>query len=220
MICNVIATGSKGNAVLLGSSILLDCGVPYKKLEPYVSRLRLVLLTHRHSDHFNPATIRRLHRERPALRFGCCEWLVQYLVDAGVPAKCIDVYFPDEVYHYGAGTSVSPFWLAHDVANCGYRIMYADGKNALYATDTGSLDGVSAPGYDLYMIEGNHQEAELAERIMRKKEAGEFAYEKRVATTHLSRESADAWLAWNAGPNSKVVYLHQHIEEGKDNEFL
>lgn len=212
MTFNVISTGSKGNAVLLDGMILLDCGVPYKLIEPYVRDLRLVLLTHIHGDHFNPATIRRLHKERPTLRFGCCEWLAVPLLDAGVSAKCIDVYNQDMVYSYGA-ISVSPFWLAHDVQNCGYRILSDDGYKALYATDTGSLDGIVARGYDLYMIEANHTEAEIAERIKRKTEAGEFVYEYRAAAGHLSKEKADAWLVQNATPGkSCVVYLHKHEE--------
>lgn len=216
MICDVIATGSKGNAVVLNKMILLDCGVPYKLLEPYVRGLKLVLLTHIHGDHFNPATIRRLHKERPTLRFGCCEWMALPLLDAGVSAKCIDVYTQDLVYSYGDTIGISPFWLAHDVENCGYRIFLGGVSKALYATDTGSLEGIVARGYDLYMIEANHTEEEIAERIKRKTEAGEFVYEYRAAAGHLSREKADAWLAQNATPGkSCVVYLHQHHDENE-----
>ena len=64
MICDVIATGSQGNAVALGDEVLIDCGVPYKRIAHLVPTLKLVLLTHRHSDHFAPTTIRRLHQER------------------------------------------------------------------------------------------------------------------------------------------------------------
>lgn len=212
MICNVIATGSKGNAVVLGRMILLDCGVPYKMIEPYVRDLRLVLLSHIHGDHFNPATIRRLHKERPSLRFGCCEWLVRPLLDARVAAKCIDVYTPDSVYGYDPGVKVSAFCLSHDVDNCGYRV-WIDGESAIYATDTGTMEGISAPDYDYYLVEANHTEAEIADRIQRKLEAGEFVYEYRAAAGHLSREKADAWLAQNATPGkSRVVYLHGHTE--------
>ena len=216
MICDVISTGSKGNAVVLNEMILLDCGVPYKLLEPYVRGLKLVLLTHVHGDHFNPSTIRRLHKERPTLRFGCCEWMVEPLLLAGVSATCIDVYVQDLVYSYGITIAVSPFWLAHDVQNCGYRIFDADGNKALYATDTGSLEGVVAKDYDIYMIEANHTEAEIAERIKRKTDAGEFVYEYRAVASHLSKEKADAWLAQNATPaKSRVVYLHQHQDENE-----
>ena len=70
MICKVkvISTGSKVNAVLLNDEILIDCGVPFRELEPYCKGLRLVLLTHVHGDHFNPETIKRLHILRPAQR--------------------------------------------------------------------------------------------------------------------------------------------------------
>lgn len=58
MTCNVIATGSKGNAVHLGGSLLVDCGVPFKALCGCFRELKLGLLTHLHSDHFNRVTLR------------------------------------------------------------------------------------------------------------------------------------------------------------------
>lgn len=44
----IVQTGSDGNAVIINDNILIDCGVPFKKLEPYAKQLRLVLLTHVH----------------------------------------------------------------------------------------------------------------------------------------------------------------------------
>lgn len=214
MTCDVIATGSQGNAVSLGGKILIDCGVPYKKIAHIVPTLRLVLLTHRHQDHFNPTTIKRLHKERPTLRFGCCAWMAPHLLSAGVSASVIDVYIIGNdapVYQYSDLLSVYPFSLTHDVPNCGYSITYY-GRRILYATDTATLDHITARGYDLYLIEANHTEDEIADRIQRKQETGEYVYEHRVERTHLSRESADAWLAMNAGRNSEVIYLHQHKE--------
>ena len=84
MTYNIISTGSKGNAVVINDRILIDCGVSFKALEPVKKDLRLVLLTHVHSDHFNPRTVRALHKERPTLRWGCCEWMGGPLLGAGV----------------------------------------------------------------------------------------------------------------------------------------
>ena len=217
MTCDVIATGSQGNAVSLGGEILIDCGVPYKKIAHLVPTLKLVLLTHRHGDHFNPTTIKRLHLARPMLRFGCCAWMVPYLLSAGVSPLVIDVYTIGDdapIYKYGELCKVIPFHLLHDVENCGYKISY-NRRKILYATDTSTLDHVRAYGFSLYLIEANHTEEEIADRIQRKTESGEYVYEHRVERTHLSRESADAWLAMNAGRNSKVIYLHQHKEPTK-----
>lgn len=218
MICDVIATGSQGNAVTLGGEILIDCGVPFKKIAHIVPTLKLVLLTHRHSDHFAPTTVKRLHLERPTLRFGCSEEMVPFLVAAGVSPTVIDIYAPlfGCVYAYdNQRILISPFSLVHDVENFGYKITYKR-KQILYATDTSTLDHVTAKGFDLYLIEANHTEEEIDDRIRRKTEAGEYSYEIRAKCTHLSRESADAWLAMNAGRNSQVIYLHQHKPKGEN----
>ena len=41
MTYNIISTGSKGNAVVINGRILIDCGVPFKALEPVKKDLRL-----------------------------------------------------------------------------------------------------------------------------------------------------------------------------------
>lgn len=91
MTYNIVSTGSKGNAVIINEFLLIDCGVPYSKIKPYASKLKLVLLTHIHSDHFCKRTIRTLAKERPTLRFGCGGWLAQALIDCGIDKKNIDI---------------------------------------------------------------------------------------------------------------------------------
>lgn len=215
----IIATGSTGNAVLINSCILIDCGVSWKRLQPYAKQIKLVLLTHVHSDHFKPATVRALHRERPAVRWACCEWMVGPLVEAGVDKRAIDVvspYHKDPAMLYNGIAVVIPEFIPHNVPNCAWHICVPvphDKKtreDIFYATDTSSLDGVVVPNYALYMIEANHTRAEIEERIAAKQVAGEYAYEIEAARNHLSREQAEEWLAQNAGTDSKYVFLHQH----------
>ena len=96
---NIIATGSTGNAVKI-NDILIDCGVSFKKLKDVYKHIKLVLLTHEHSDHFRPSTIRKLAAERPTLRFGCCRWMVPKLIECGVSPTQIDVYDIGKRYDY------------------------------------------------------------------------------------------------------------------------
>ena len=213
MTYNIISTGSKGNAVVINNEILIDCGVPFKKLAPVIKSLKLVLLTHIHGDHFKPATVQALHKERPALRWGCCEWMVQPLVDSGVDKRKIDLFYPEIGFVY-SDLKVEPVVLFHNVPNCGYKITDAADKRLFYATDTGTLAGIEARNYDLYMVEANHAKAELEARMEAKLAAGEFSYEWSAAQNHLSREQALDWLYQNMGPNSQYVFLHQHEEKG------
>ena len=61
----IIESGSSGNATIVENIILIDCGVSFKKLKDYYQELKLVLLTHIHSDHFNKTTLKKLAKERP-----------------------------------------------------------------------------------------------------------------------------------------------------------
>ena len=196
----VLATGSTGNAVVIDGQILIDCGVPYKVVKPVAKALRLVLLTHWHGDHFRKSTLHALAADRPALRFGCCRWMVRPLVETGVKPTNIDLYDFDHRYSYGNFT-VEPVPLVHDVPNCGYKLQLPSGK-VLYATDTNNLHGISAPNFDLYLLEANYED-------------GEFVYERRVLGTHLSKAKCDDFIYRNIRPGGEYVYLHGHVEEEK-----
>ena len=205
----IISTGSKGNAVILNGEILIDCGVPYKSIKPYVKDLKLVLLTHVHCDHFKPETIRKLASERPTLRFGCGKWLAQSLIACGVQKWRIDVYPPNIRNRYTKDFEIAMIPLIHNVPNCGYKL-YINVEKIFYATDCNSLDGIDAKDYDLYMIEANYEDSEIQERIAEKEANGEYVYEYQVLHNHLSKQKADDFIIRNQGTNSRFVYLHGH----------
>ncbi len=210
----IIATGSSGNCVMINGCIAVDMGVPFKALKGIYKRLKLVLLTHIHSDHFKKATVKRLAKERPCLRFACCEWLLDAALACGVDKHNIDVLEIGKKYDYKA-FQVSPVLLYHNVPNCGYRIYFGTEK-LFYATDTAHLDGIKAKDYDLYMVEANYGENDIRERIENKREQDMYAYEANVPGRHLSFEQANDFLIENMGKRSDFVYLHQH-KDGESN---
>lgn len=201
----IINSGSDGNAIVLEDIILIDCGVSFKKLNECYKKLKIILLTHVHQDHFNKKTISKLAIERPTLRFACCEWLIEELVKCGVNKKNIDVLEIGKKYNYKS-FKVIPVKLYHDVPNCGYRI-FINNKKAIYMTDTKTLDGISAKGYDLYLVEGNYEnEEELHQRAI------DTYYENRVKNTHLSKEYTSKWLLENIEEDSEYMFMHEHKE--------
>ncbi len=202
----IINSGSDGNGVIIEDTILIDCGISFKKLRDYYKKIEIVLLTHIHQDHFNKSTIKRLAYERPTLRFGCCEWLVKDLVECGVSKKNIDVYKIGKIYSY-KNFKVIPITLYHDVPQCGYKLKI-NGNKLIYATDTNRIDHIIAQNYDYYFIEGNYEnEEELHQRAENK------YYESRVKDTHLSKVQATEWLIKNMGNKSKYIFMHEHKEK-------
>lgn len=206
MTYDILQTGSKGNAMVINNQILIDCGVPFKKLNLYYKNIALVLLTHQHCDHFNKSTIKRLAKERPTLRFACGKFLVSFLQECGV--RNIDILENDHTYGYGICT-VTPVRLVHNVECFGYKIILGDEK-IFYATDTNSLEHISASNFDYYFVEANYEDEEIMERIAEKEVQGMYAYEHDVLNNHLSKAKCDAWLEINKGDHSKITFMHKH----------
>lgn len=219
MTCEIIATGSKGNAVMVNGKYLFDCGVPYGKLQGFVKKLRVVFLTHIHSDHFQRRTIAKIHRARPGVRFVCGRnLLVPLCTECGVSPQNVIVMESGKTasVHYGPEyIEFQCFDLIHNVENVGWAVTVSGGDNpgrALYATDTQYIP-IDAPGLELYMVECNYHVDELNRRREEKKAQGRFIYEDKVEAAHMSAETVTNWLGKNAGAGSQVVFLHQHIEK-------
>lgn len=199
----VISSNSKGNAVLYHDSILIDCGMPFSKIKPYLHKLQLILLSHQHLDHFNIKTLKKIQFERPGLRIGCGKHMLNLL--NGI--RNVDVYEIGEWYDYDQ-FKLSPIKLYHDCTNVGYRIFKEDHK-LIHATDTAHLNGIEAKNYDLYAIEFNYDEETIYDIIAEKEAKGEFAYEKGAINTHLSEQQARDFIFKNKGEKYEVLRLHE-----------
>jgi len=210
VIYKVINSGSDGNCTILNESIAIDLGISSKKLGDYAKKIKLVLLTHTHSDHFNSLAIRKLAREHPKLKFVCLKHIVPEL-SKHVPKNSIYVLEENKLYDLGI-CKLAAFPLTHDVPNNGWRIQIGNEK-CIYATDTTNLYGITAKDYDLYLIEANYDLEETLRRINEKRMNGEFAYEMRAMNNHLSRQQCDEFLQANMKETSEFVYMHQHKEK-------
>lgn len=199
----IIASGSKGNAVLYHGSILVDVGVPFSLLKPYLHQIQLVLLTHIHKDHINTLTLATLVRERPTLRVGCCPWMADQV--KGI--RNVDFYEIGETYNYGT-FKLSPVKLYHDVPNCGYRIFNGETK-LIHCTDTHTLDGIEAKDYNLFALEHNYNEETIHDIIATLEARGDYAYMKGSLNSHLSEQQARDFFYRNKGEHSQLVRLHE-----------
>ena len=200
----VISSGSEGNAVIYNNAIMVDCGVSFKALQEVKRSLKIVLLTHKHSDHLKLRTLQRLQAERPTLRVACGDFLLEELPCI----KNIDVLQVGKIYDYGA-FKVSPIKLYHDVPNFGWRIFLPNGQKIFHATDTVHLEGITAKGYDLYAIEHNYCEEYIQQAIEEARANGEYTHAYGNINTHLSIQQARAFIEKNRKESSEVLELHK-----------
>ena len=200
----VISSGSEGNAVIYNNAIMVDCGVSLKALQEVKRSLKIVLLTHKHSDHLKIRTLQRLQAERPTLRVACGDFLLEELPCI----KNIDVLQVGKIYDYGA-FKVSPIKLYHDVPNFGWRIFLPNGQKIFHATDTVHLEGITAKGYDLYAIEHNYCEEYIQQAIEEAHAKGEYTHAYGNINTHLSIQQARAFIEANRKESSEILELHK-----------
>ena len=204
----IIGSGSKGNAILVQTKILLDCGVSYSKLARYLKYIKIIFIGHQHKDHILPSTIQRIAYNYPNIKFiTSSSDVVIKLTQARVPKKNIFYLQPKKWYSLGI-MKVKTEPLTHDVENYALKWEY-EGKKGFYATDTSNLDNIDAKGYNLYLIESNYNEELLKKHIEECEDENMLYYLNRVPYTHLSYEQANSFLIENMDDNSRFEYIHQ-----------
>lgn len=205
---NVISSSSKGNCIIVEDILMLDCGLSYTRIKKYLSKVKLIFISHSHQDHLLPSTIKKIAYNYPTIKFLTgSEVVVEKLVECGVNKKNIYILKSGKKYDLGL-LKIKLEELYHDTSN--YALKWQiNGKKGIYIVDTNSVDHIQAKDYDLYLIENNYQKALLQEHIDNCEDENMLYYLNRVPKTHLSSEQANSFLIENMGNNSVYEYIHQ-----------
>lgn len=217
----IISSSSAGNCYIYFDDIMLDIGVPYSKIKPYTQKIKLILLSHIHSDHLNIRTLKKMLYENPKIKIGCGWFLVEELLKEQIPPKNIFVFEVDKTYTFD-NYVIKPAMALHDVPNFGYKILDKNNDyKVFHISDTSSIDYIEAKDYDLYAIEGNYETDENLKEIIKaeKKQYG-FSYRERVLKTHLSQLQALNWLDKNKKETSEYIFIHQHKNRREKDENI
>lgn len=198
----VLASGSTGNCEIAFGSIVIDIGVPFSTIKPYLYDIQIIFLSHAHKDHLNISTLKRIAFERPGIRIGCGKWMLPYLEGF----KNVDVLEYGKWYSYG-DFRVAIGKCYHDIENCFFRIE-KNGEKIFRATDTFTLEGVEAKGYSIYALEHNYCEDTVFDIIREKELRGEFSHQRGAINSHLSEQSAMDFYYANKGEHSQLIRLH------------
>ena len=195
MIVEVLGSGSSGNCILLDEEVMIDAGVPFKRIGGDAKNIHTVLMTHIHGDHFNPATIRKMVVNSDAV-FLCNRSVRDALFEMGVArdrVKTANVGSIIERY----GWNFSPVLLYHDAPNIGWRVVNPDDEKHFHATDTVTLEGITAKNYDTATIECNHHLPTALKLIEEAEANGEFTHLRGAINSHLSVDKAIKFIKKN-----------------------
>lgn len=208
---NIISSSSKGNCYIYNQDLMIDIGVAFAKIKPYINNIKLLCITHIHSDHLNKKTIKKMIYEKPTIKIVCGKWLVEILVNLGINKKNIFVFELNKKYDLGKYV-IELVPAIHDVENCGYKIVIKENNYKIFhITDTNSVDHIQAKNYDLYLVENNYQEDILKEHLKKaieENDENKTYYLQRTLKTHLSKNDCDNFLVENMGQNSIYEYVH------------
>jgi len=203
----LLGTGSSGNCIIYEKEVMVDCGVPYKKIVGHIANVKVLLLSHTHQDHVNQATIKRLARDLPNLAILCGVWWKSVLEGLEM-ADTVKIVYCEQGKMYKLGNMmISPVSLYHDVLNYGWRII-VNGQKIFHATDTVKMEGITAQNYDLISLEAHHITSIIDKQIEDKLNAGIFCYEVGAKNSHLSEEDCDKWLDENKSEHTQILKLH------------
>ena len=164
----LLTSGSIGNAVVIEhekESILIDCGISFKKLDELISQTGLIitkvkhiLVTHEHSDHIKGVGV-------ASRRLGLRVWATERTADAIYEKGILkdndpNINYVEKYKEYKiSGFNITPFPLSHDARDPVGYLIERDGNKVVYLTDTGyvSRDVMEViKGANLYIMELNH----------------------------------------------------------------
>ena len=215
---NIVDSGSKGNLIIINGFFALDMGITYKKAKSFLKGIKIVFISHIHSDHLNKTTIKQLAYNFPNIKYICGSTdIVDILVNqCNVKKSNIYALASNKWYDLGA-IKVRLEQLTHDVSNHLIKFQIKD-KKGIYIVDTDNVDNVVAKNYSLYLIEANYQDEILQQHKAEKDEKGEFDHLYRVENTHLSFSQANDFLIENMGNNSIYEYIHKSEYNFKESD--
>ena len=205
----IVGSGSRGNAIIIEDVLMLDCGVPFTQIRPYLKKVKIIFISHIHQDHLYPSTVKKIAYNHPLIRFICgSKDVAEKLLECGVLIQ--NIYFMPSRKWFSLGIvnlKLEP--MKHDVDNYALKFKINNiNKRGIYIVDTASLGDLKAEKYDLYLIEANYKEETLQKHLQECSQE-DLIYLQRVPYTHLSYEQANTFLIDNMGANSEFQYIHE-----------
>lgn len=208
-----IGSSSRGNCYKLtsgGSSLLLECGLPWAQIRRALNfkttDLDGCLCSHFHGDHSKAAA--------DVMRAGIDLYATQSAFDSAEipgPHHRFKPLLCRHTIDIGTHWRAMAFEAVHDApGTVGFWITDSDGDKLVFLTDSG-FSYYTFPGTSIYMIEANFSEQILQRNV----DAGliDAARARRVRENHMSIERVVEMLRANDLSNCRHIHL-LHLSDG------
>jgi phosphoribosyl 1,2-cyclic phosphodiesterase len=210
----VLSSGSHGNCYRVSDgeiSLLLDCGIPWKKIQQglnFRTDIEAVLLSHSHKDHSKAVK----DIAKASIDIYMLETTREQITATGHRIHIIE---PLKQFTIGTWT-ILPFDTVHDVDSVGYLLVNQSGEKLLFATDTCYLK-YKFVGLTHLLIECNFADDILKANV----DAGVVAPElkNRIIQTHFSLANVKECLKVNDLSNVEGIWLI-HLSDQNSNSNL
>ena len=203
---HIVASSSAGNCVIIGdgvSSIMLDCGLSYRKiLKDMPIDIQMVLVSHEHLDHSKAA--------KELIRRGYDVGMSKGTADA-LGLKGYTRLKSLEQRETG-GWLIVPFEVSHDCAEpLGFLIeSKTTGGKAVFIVDSAIVD-YDFTGVTHWLVEVNY-----AEDILAKSEHKEWLKD-RIRGSHFSLDNLKTFLSTSDLSKTQAIYL-LHLSDSNSDE--
>lgn len=202
---NILETGSSGNSIIIDGVIMLDAGVPERRVQEIYhinpKKLELLFVSHKHSDHKSLPLIRTCIKNGSDIR------IPQAVYDEIKEEGKLDITAYTNITCHDKELSFTKvidgitykFQLLpqkhHDIVNYGIviekeneRLLYVTDLDTVQATDIGP-GLIEAGSFDVIIMEGNYDEIWLREYIQTSIESftGESYEVNSLTDTELSK---------------------------------
>jgi len=161
-----IASSSEGNSSFIYTdevNIVIDAGVPLKRVLPHITKLNAIFVSHEHSDHIKNAGVFGRKFKCPVYIHARTKNKTKHLEDTLKGCEIREV-LPGTRVSIG-DLEVFHFSTKHDVPSFGYLIKQKNGPTLCYLTDSGMLTKVMvnyAKKADALLIEADYDEQSLS----------------------------------------------------------
>lgn len=211
-------TGSKGNSASIyyeNLGFLIDCGKPYRHIEPYLFDKQFILISHRHHDHLVYTTYKKIRENFPHIKILGNADVNEQLIKRKLPE--LDIIFKDD-FQFQIGdvkfTALQNYHGAREeyVETHGF-IMESPSQNLLFATDLSTLIAyeeyclANDIKFDIILLEANYDPQVIEFYESTRLHTG-FNIFANGSYRHLSTTDREVFVEKFKNPDAIDVELH------------